>query len=195
MKTKALNWSLWALCALVWAMMIFGVVKAATGALTEVQIYIATGNINIYATGAFNFGQYTVSSSNQTVTGAFTSYFSVEDLKGLNSGYYTTVQMSGNLATVGGATLASTGIAMSTANTGTTLIAGTANLRVQTAISMSGTFLSLDTPRTLIKRDTAANLGVLGHYGTLPNMQILIPAFQTVGYYTGTLVYTLYENP
>jgi len=84
---------------------------------------------------------------------------------------------------------------MSTINTGTTLIAGTANLRVQTAISMSGTYLSLDSARTLIKRDTAANLGVLGHYGTLPHMQILIPAFQAVGYYTGTLVYTLYENP
>jgi len=84
---------------------------------------------------------------------------------------------------------------MSTINTGTTLIAGIANLRVQTAISMSGTYLSLDTARTLIKRDSGANFGVLGHYGTLPQMQILIPAFQAVGYYTGTLVYTLYENP
>lgn len=84
---------------------------------------------------------------------------------------------------------------MSTINTGTTLIAGVANLRVQTAISMSGTYLSLDTARTLIKRDAGANAGVLGHYGTLPRMQILIPAFQAVGYYTGTLVYTLYENP
>ncbi len=193
MNTKISKKSLSALIVVMCAVLVVGVVKAATGANTLVQVSIATGNINIYSTGTFNFGQYTVSASNQTVTGAFLSYFSVEDLKGLNSGYYTTVQMSGNLMSPGGASIANTGISMLTLTTGTTLIAGTANLRVQVAAGMLS-FSSLDTARTLIKRDNAANLGVLGQYGTLPQMQVLIPAFQTIGVYTGTLVYTLYEN-
>lgn len=193
MKTNALHRSLPALCVLVWSILVFGFVKVTAQEVTEVQISITSGNINIFSTGTFNFGQYTVSSSNQTVTGAFTDYFSVEDLKGAFSGYYTSVQMDGNLTTVGGASIASTGIAMSVTTTGVTLIAGTVNPRVVVANSMIS-WQSLDTPRTLILRDPAANFWVVGHYGTLPQMQVLIPAFQSVGVYTGTLTYTLYEN-
>ncbi len=160
---------------------------------TIVEVELLPGTVSIFSTGAFDFGNYTVSSSAQTVTGAFTSYFSVEDLKGNNSGYYTTVQMSGNLVGPGGATINDENVAMSTTTTGVTVITGTTNPRVVVHNGMIA-FQSLDAARTLIKRDTAANFGVVGHYGTLPNMQVLIPAWTAVGTYTGTLVYTLYEN-
>jgi len=55
-------------------------------------------------------------------------------------------------------------------------------------------FQSLETPRQLIVRATGVNNGLIGQYGTLPQMQLLIPAYQAVGTYTGTLTYTLYSN-
>jgi len=45
-------------------------------------------------------------------------------------------------------------------------------------------FQSLDAPRQLIKRDNAVNLGIIGQYGVLPQMQLIIPAYQAVGAYT-----------
>jgi hypothetical protein len=55
-------------------------------------------------------------------------------------------------------------------------------------------FQSLDTPRQLIIRNVGANNGIIGQYGVLPQMQLIIPAYQAVGTYTGTLTYTLYSN-
>jgi hypothetical protein len=55
-------------------------------------------------------------------------------------------------------------------------------------------YQSLDTARQLINRNTAANFWVVGQYGVLPDMQLVIPAYQSVGVYTATLTYTLYEN-
>jgi hypothetical protein len=55
-------------------------------------------------------------------------------------------------------------------------------------------YATLDAARTYIKRDTLANLWVVGQYGALPQLQVVIPAYQAVGTYSATLVYTLYEN-
>jgi hypothetical protein len=134
----------------------------------------------------------------QIVTGAFVwtgGYFYVDDLRGANSGYYTTVQMSGNLVGVGW-TIAGSNVSMKTTATGAggiTLLAGTANPLVQIQAGMSA-FQTLDVARQLIIRNTAANSWVIGQYGVLPQMQLTIPAYQSVGTYTGTLVYTLYTN-
>ncbi|USN54496.1 MAG: hypothetical protein H6765_08270 [Candidatus Peribacteria bacterium] len=167
-------------------------VNAATGVDTQVQVELLEGTISIYATGNFDFGSYTVSTSNQTVTGAFTDYFSVEDLKGADSGYYTTLQMSGDLAGPGGATIPDANVSASVASTGVVTITGGVNPRVEVAAGLLS-FSALDSATTFIKRDTAANFGVIGHYGTLPTFQVVIPAYQPVGLYTGTVVYTLYE--
>jgi hypothetical protein len=165
---------------------------------TTVNVTILPGNICIGSTGTFNFGSYTVSSLAQTVTGAFTTtggYFYVEDLRGANSGYYTTVQMSWNLVGIGG-TIASSNVSMKTTAIGApgiTLMAGTANPLVQIHAGMAA-FQTLDVARQLIIRNTAANSWVIWQYGVLPQMQLVIPAYQSVGTYTGTLVYTLYTN-
>jgi hypothetical protein len=72
-------------------------------------------------------------------------------------------------------------------------MAGTANTNVQVQSAMSS-FQSLDTARQLIIRNTTTNNGIIGKYGVLPQLQLLIPAYQAVGTYTGTITYTLYTN-
>jgi WxL domain surface cell wall-binding len=177
----------------------------ATGATscnttTQVQVDILPGNICIGSTGAYDFGDFSVSSSSQTVNGAFTApdgYFWVDDLKGSNSGYYTTVQLNADMAGPGGASIPRANVYMKTAavgNAGITTMAGTANPRVEVHAGMAA-YQSLDAARQLIIRNTAANFGVVGKYGTLPQLQLVIPAYQAVGNYTATLTYTLYENP
>jgi hypothetical protein len=150
----------------------------------------------IGSTGDFNFGSFTASSSSQTVSGSFVGsggYFTVDDLRGADVGYYTTVQLNADLVGPGTATMLRTNVFMKTPSATTTLLAGTANAGVMVDAGMSA-FQSLETPRQLIKRNTGTNNGVIGQYGTLPQMQLIIPAYQAVGTYSGTLTYTLYSN-
>jgi len=72
----------------------------------------------IGSTGDFNFGNFAVSSSTQTVSGAFVGsggFFYVDDLRGSNSGYYTTVQLSADLSGPGTSKLSSGNVFMRTA--------------------------------------------------------------------------------
>ncbi len=163
---------------------------------TSVQVSILPGNMCIGSTGDFNFGSFTASSSSQTITGAFVGtggYFHVDDLRGANAWYYTTVQLNADLVGPGVATMLRTNVFMKTPSSTTTLLAGAANAGVVVDAGMSA-FQSLETPRQLIKRNTGTNNGVIGQYGTLPQLQLIIPAYQAVGTYTGTLTYTLYSN-
>lgn len=185
----------WALCLAAGFLVVgfFNVADGSTGTInTEVQVEIIGGDVCIFATWSFDFGTYTVSSTDQTVTGAFTDYFSVEDLKGSDSGYYTTLQLSGDLTGPGGATIGSGNVSAAVPSTGTDLITGTANALVEIPASLLN-YSTLDTARTYIKRDPAANFWTVGHYGQYPYLQVVIPAFSAVGTYTGTLVYTLFD--
>lgn len=166
---------------------------------TTVQVSILPGNMCIGSTGDFNFGTFTASSAIQTVTGAFAGtggYFYVDDLRGADVGYYTTVQLNADLAGPGTAKLGSGNVFMKTAaqgNAGITTMAGIANTNVIVHAGMSA-YQSLEAPRQLIARNTGTNNGIIGQYGTLPELQLIIPAYQAVGTYTGTLTYTLYTN-
>ncbi len=163
---------------------------------TTVQVSILPGNMCISSTGDFNFGSFAASSSSQTVSGSFVGsggYFTVDDLRGADVGYYTTVQLNANLVGPGVATMLRTNVFMKTLSSVTTLLAGTANANVVVDAGMSA-YQSLEVPRQLIKRNNAANSGIIGQYGTLPELQLIIPAYQAVGTYTGTLTYTLYSN-
>lgn len=166
---------------------------------TSVQVSILPGNMCLGSTGSFDFGSFTASSSAQTVNGSFVGsggYFYVDDLRGADSGYYTTVQLAADLIWPGAATMLRSNVFMKTAaigNAGITTLAGTANTNVQIQAGMTA-YQSLDTARQLIIRNTAANSGKIGQYGVLPQMQLIIPAYQAVGTYTGTLTYTLYSN-
>lgn len=202
MKTKIL--ALWAFAlsavALLWGNAHAGTWCLGTGTncntTTQVQVTILPGTVCIGSTGNFNFGNYVVSSAVQTVNWAFTSPFYVDDLKGADSWYYTTVQINAPLAGPGWATIPAANVYMKTAatgNPGITTMAGTANTRVIIHAGMAS-YQSLNTARQLINRNTAANFGVVWQYWVNPQMQLVIPAYQSVGVYTWTLTYTLYEN-
>lgn len=198
-----INKSLLALGVLAWVVTIWSsFVSAGTGCLgtdpncstnTTVTVTINPGDICIGNDGAFDFGNYTVSTTAQTVNGNFANPFWVEDLRWEDAGYYTTVQMSGDLAGPGSSNIPAANVSMQ-ANGGITTMAGSTNANVVVDSVIAGAYQTLDSARTLIKRDNAANFGLIGQYGTTPSMQLVIPAFQSVGTYTGALVYTLYEN-
>ncbi len=158
-----------------------------------VQVEILPGDICIGTTGSFDFGQYTVSSTSQTQSGTFTDDFWVEDLRGADSGYYTTVQLSGDMVGPGAATIPAANVSIKVPSATPTVIAGSAN----PGVVIPGTLLSftpINSAVTFIKRDPWTNNGLIGRYGSTPDLEVLIPAFQSVGTYTATLVYTIYEN-
>lgn len=162
---------------------------------TTVRVTISWWNICIGSSGVFDFGNFMVSSFEQTVSGAFaTGYFFVDDLKGADSGYYTTVQMSGHLVVSGwSAVISWSNVYLRTSSATPTLLQGQPNAGV--IIHAAATwFQSLDAARQLILRNVWANNGVISMYWTLPLMQLVIPAYQPVWVYVGTMVFTLYEN-
>jgi hypothetical protein len=160
---------------------------------------INPGNLCIGSTGNFIFGSFTAASVVQSTSWSFVGtwwYFYVDDMRGSSSGYYTTVQLSTWLVSNGGSSIARSNVFMKTASVGTlgvTLLDGMIN---NTVVIHSGmiSYQTLDIPRQLIGRVAWFNNGSVGKYGVLPQMQINVPAYQAVGTYTGTLLYTLYQN-
>jgi len=73
------------------------------------------------------------------------------------------------------------------------LLSGNANTNV-TIDSAATDYQTLDTARSFIRRNTAANNGVVSKYGAQVWLEIEVPAFQAVGSYTGSMVFTLIEN-
>ena len=180
-------------------------VSAGTGCLgigtscnttTVVQVTLAGGNVCIGSPDAFNFGSFTVSQQPQVTSGAFSGVFYVDDQRGSNSGYYTTVQMA--TLTNGSNTIAASNVAFRSSFTvgttvGTSPLSGSVNVRVFTHSDVLNTWAALDTPKEFINRNAAANSGLIGKYGEIPFLQLTIPAYTPVGVYTGLLTYTLYE--
>lgn len=173
----------------VWSML--AVTKAQVS--TDVYLSVLWGNVTIGATGSFNFGSFPVSTTSVITGKQFTGtdYFRVEDMKGADSGYYTTIAATNLTGTNG--TIPATNIAMKVNAVATSLINGTANANVV----VSNTLLSytpINAAVTFIKRDAAANAGKLGRYAAYPWLQVTIPAYQSVGSYHATLTYTIIEN-
>lgn len=194
-------WMLWIIAAV--AVVSFGWSTQASCLWTwsscaenvTVQVEILPGDICIGTTGSFDFGQYTVSSTSQTQTGVFTDEFWVEDLKGSDTGYYTTLQLSGNMTGPWAAFIPATNVSFRVANTTVTLMAWSANAGVTIPAGLT-TFTALNSAVTFIERVDGANDGLIGKYGKIPEMEVVIPAYQSVGTYTATMVYTIYEgNP
>ena len=162
--------------------------------IIPMMVEVYTGNICIWTDSSFSFGTYTVSASAQTLTGSFTGYFYVDDLKSSESGYYTTVQMSGHLVGTWWAVISWSNVYMRTTSTWITLLAWmTGDHKVSVDNNMLS-FQSLDVPRQLIVKGTWATDLIVAKYGTIPEMQLIVPAYQPVWIYTAILIYTLYEN-
>lgn len=165
-------------------------------ATTTVSMQITVGTVSITSPTTFSFSSsITASFSAQTLTQEFTgnsNYFVVQDMKGADSGWNTTLQLSGNLTT-GGYSIASTNVEFKSSVGTVTVLSGTTNPRVLVD-SNTTSYQSLNTARTFIYRNAQSNTGVIGKYGETIFLNINIPANQPAGYYQGTLVYTLIEN-
>ena len=171
---------------------LFGVL--AIGLLSAIGVYatttmlsmqIVSWSITIGSPTALSFTN-TITSSNATqsleqdFSSSGTNSFYVQDLKGTDSGYNTTLQLSGGLA--------------AGSNSGTpTLLSGMANARV-VLDSWSTAYQNFSSARTFITRAAGVNNGTLGQYGAQIWLRIDIPAWQAAGTYTTSLVYTLIEN-
>ncbi|AKH33147.1 hypothetical protein XF24_00824 [candidate division SR1 bacterium Aalborg_AAW-1] len=149
---------------------------------------IAPGDICIYAPSALHIGSINGSNTGQSMN-IQSEYFTLDDSKGSLSGYYTTLSISDLTST--GSTISKSNIQIK-ADPITTL-SGSTNPAVILDSSILS-FTSLSSPVTFIKRNSGTGGGIKGIYGSKINLQVNIPAYQTIGTYTGTLTYTLYEN-
>lgn len=165
---------------------------------TTVTVTIEWGDICIWSEDTFNFGTFTASGQNQVTSWQFTQDRYVDDQKGSNSGYYTTVQISDLVDSSTSQSIPAINVALMSSfsvssTVGTVPLLGSVNTRVYTSNDVLNTPASLDQPREFINRDAAANSWVLGKYGEKPYLQLTIPAYTSVGTYQGTITYTLYE--
>ena len=185
-KTKAL---------LVGAFLFAALFAAGTKAQVSTDVYLTIlgGNVTIGTTGSFDFGSFPVASTDTNVEKQFTGtdYFWVDDMKGADAGYYTTLQVTDLTGTNG--TIPATNISTKVNSVTTTKINGTDNTNVVVSNSLLN-YTPLNSAITFIKRDNATNAGKLGRYAAFPWLQVTIPAYQSVGSYHATLTYTLIEN-
>ncbi|AHB41479.1 TPA: hypothetical protein DIC40_05695 [Patescibacteria group bacterium] len=160
---------------------------------TDVYLTILGGNVTIGTTGAFDFGSFPVASTDTNVEKQFTGadYFRVDDMKGADLGYYTTLQVTDLTGDNG--TIPAANISTKVSSVTTTKINGTDNANVVVSNTLLN-YTPLNSAITFIKRDTAANTGKLGRYAAFPFLQVTIPAYQSVGSYHATLTYTIIEN-
>ncbi len=186
---KALLLSAFALATL----SIFGVYAATT----TLNMQVLAGSVSITSPTGLSFtGTITASNAIQSLEQNFNTsgayYFTVQDLKGADAGYNTTLQVSGPL-TAGSATIPTSAISFKASAGTPTLLSGTANPRV---VMDAGTaaYQNFSSTRTFIVRNNAANSSVLGQYGSQIWLKIDVPAWQGAGTYTTSLVYTLIEN-
>ena len=161
---------------------------------TQTEVEIRPGTLTITPPQTVNFGATTVSSSEQTLAVDLSApnYFSVEDLKGAAAGYYTTLQVTDLSA--GSKTIAAKNLKLKVTDGTVHTLGGSedTNVKVPAKTQAYLPFPS-SSPATLLER-SADSEGLVGKYGVLPSFQLTIPAYQTLGSYTGTITYTLIEN-
>jgi hypothetical protein len=167
----------------------------ANAANTTVNMQILGGTVTYGAPTTMTYATtLTTSFAAQTLAQDFTgvaNYFWVQDLKGANSGYNTTLQLSGNLI-AGVYTISGSNVSFKSLGS-VTAVSGSVNAGVQYDAA-SVAYQALNASRTFIYRPNAANAGKIGYYAGTINLKVDVPASQPAGSYAGTLVYTLIEN-
>lgn len=162
---------------------------------TTVTMSITAGTVTYWGPASLTYANtLTTSFGAQTLQQQFTgaaNYFWVQDLKGADSGYNTTLQMSGHL--VAGSYIISWSNVSFQAAGAITTVSGSANSNV---VLDGGTasFQALNTSRNFVKRNAAANNGLIWYYAANIELKVDVPANKPAGSYAGTLVYTLIEN-
>lgn len=158
---------------------------------------ITPGIVTIGAPASLTFSApINVSFAAQNVEQEFTTtgnMFWVNDMKGNDSGYNTTLQFSGNLTSTGGGQIAAANIQFKASSGIVVTMSGTTSTGVLMPVGITS-YQSLDTARQWIYRGTGSNMGRIGRYGQNMWLNINVPANQVGGNYVGTVVYTLIEN-
>jgi alpha-tubulin suppressor-like RCC1 family protein len=138
----------------------------------------------------FNLGSSVITNSTQTLS-LQSDYFKVDDQKGNNSGYYTTVSittLTGNNWFV---------IPLSQIQRKAdpiTLLSGTANTWVVLWSTLSWWYVAASTPAVFIKRDIWPNSNKKWTYWSKLRLKVDIPAYQSIWTYTWVITYTLYQK-
>ena len=117
----------------------------------------------------------------------------MSDFQGIDSGYTTTLQLSGNITDTSGDSIAAANLAL-IGQPAVTLFGGTSNPNVQPTIATSSPLYPLSAIQTIIYRNDGANSGITGIYGVFLPLNLTMPPAQKSGNYQGTLVLTLIQN-
>ncbi|HPC34097.1 MAG TPA: hypothetical protein PLP73_00400 [Candidatus Absconditabacterales bacterium] len=127
-------------------------------------------------------------SAGTTVEKTFNNYFWVEDLRGVNTGYYTTIQCDG---LYGPDNFIITGVQLS--GNLVELLQGNGN---QTDIySNLDSWTDITTPQLYFYKNDNVPLNYHGNkYGNKPSIRISIPNNAPAGTYKGKITYTLYDR-
>lgn len=178
--------------------LLFAVASAVSvyAATTTLNMQVIPGSITIGSPASLAFsGTAAASDSAQSLEQAFNGvgdYFYIQDLKGADNGYSTTLQASGPL-TAGTNTIPLANMSFKTTSGTPTLLSGTANAGV-TLDAGTSSYQNFSSARTFMVRPNAANNGTIGKYGSQVSLKVDIPAWQAVGTYTTSIVFTLIEN-
>ncbi|HKL43963.1 MAG TPA: hypothetical protein VJ892_01650, partial [Candidatus Absconditabacterales bacterium] len=122
-----------------------------------------------------------------TVEINFDDYFWVEDLRGTNTGHYTTIQCDGLYGpsnfVITGLQLSGATVEMIDGRTNNTLIYS--NLSDRTDIT--------DPTLYLYRNNDLSNNGAINRYGNKPAIRVFVPEDAPAGSYKGKITYTLYD--
>lgn len=165
-------------------------------ATTTLNMAVIPWSITIWSPASLTFSStVTASDTVQSLEQAFNSasdYFYVQDLKGSDNGYSTTFQASGPL-TAGSNTIPLSNMLFKTTSATPTLLSGAANAAVSLAVGTT-TYQDFSSARTFLIRNNWTNNGIISKYGSQISLKINIPAWQAVGSYSTSLVFTMIEN-
>jgi hypothetical protein len=157
--------------------------------LSFVDTNVTSSSISITAPTSFSMWTGQIQSVLRSLSGQ-SSNFTVIDNKGSTSGYYTTLSVSSLVGSITG-TIANSAIQIKADPIA--LLSWTPNPAVYVDPD-----LSAYTPATwsllFIQRDVWSGGGIFGTYGSKIWLKINVPAYASLGTYTGTITYTLIEN-
>lgn len=169
---------------------------------TDVTVTIEWGDICIWSPETFDFGTFEMSATARTVTWQFGISWEwyVDDQKGADTGYYTTVQVSDMTDPLTSNVIDASNVSMQSNWTSAgndaweNVLAGQTSPRVYTNSPLLTAFVAINNPVEFINRDDDPNSWIVGKYYDLPYLQLVIPPYTPVGTYQGTITYTLYEG-
>lgn len=163
--------------------------KNMTDSLALIINVVKSWDLCIEGPNSFSLWSFVTKNIAQTIE-TESNYFTVDDQKGSNSWYYTTVSLwnlTGNSWAV---------ILNSTINikaSPITLLSGTANPSV-ILDSWITSYTSIASPVVFIKRNSGSGWNIFWTYGSKITLKVDIPAYKKPDTYSGIITYTLYEN-